>query len=208
MLKIVVYIFCVISVGGGSFFAEGAACEVINNCKCDREVRVYGSGTALKLTDYKDIIPIKNLTQNKALPGEILRTRLFYQGHADFSVAFLEKDRQPLQNDIVFQTMISYGAGLHESSMFLTNIVEEPYSENHPRCDRLLNQPGKWETFEARPIDVVINKDYNLILWYLGDGIGNKPFMSCYHPNVGKVQYIAFNGWDLNNVRYLVDCVY
>ncbi|KAL5280936.1 hypothetical protein ACFFRR_004756 [Megaselia abdita] len=159
MLKIVVYIFCVIFVGGGSFFTEGAACEVINNCKCDREVRVYGSGTAYKLTDYKEIIPIKNIKHNKALEGEILRTRLFYQGVADFSVAFLEKNRQPLGNDTVFQTIISYGVRQHESSMFLTNIVEEPWSETHPRCDRLLNQPGKWDVFQAHPIDVVINKD-------------------------------------------------
>ncbi|KAL5281066.1 hypothetical protein ACFFRR_004841 [Megaselia abdita] len=161
MFKIVVYILCVISVGTRSFFAEGAACEVTSNCKCNHEVRVYGSGTAYKLTDYKEIIPIKNLTNNKALEGEILRTRLFYQGIADFSVAFLEKNRQPLENDTVFQTIISYGTpfSYFESSMFLTNIVEDPWKENHPRCDRLSNQPGEWDVFEAREIDVVINKD-------------------------------------------------
>uniref|UniRef100_T1GJG7 Farnesoic acid O-methyl transferase domain-containing protein n=1 Tax=Megaselia scalaris TaxID=36166 RepID=T1GJG7_MEGSC len=32
------------------------------------------------------------------------------------------------------------------------------------------------------------------------------PFLSCYHPNIAKMKYLAFGTWNQNIVRYIFDC--
>ncbi|KAL5279374.1 hypothetical protein ACFFRR_003773 [Megaselia abdita] len=170
---------------------------------CKREVIVAGDGTEAGYLRFQDFLPIQNLTFNKATNGEILNLRFFYQGRADFSVMFSSKDKQPAASEKIFQTVLAYGPeGEHRSAIFLNNVVD---IEKTTKCDFVENIPNPMDPFYFQQVDVIVNKNYGLIMWFIPQH-GRSPLLTCFDPNIVNVKYIGFSGFSRNKVRYIFDC--
>uniref|UniRef100_T1H2B6 Farnesoic acid O-methyl transferase domain-containing protein n=1 Tax=Megaselia scalaris TaxID=36166 RepID=T1H2B6_MEGSC len=170
---------------------------------CEREVIVEGDGSESGYMRFQNFIPIANLSYNKANNGEILSLRFYFQGRADFSVIFSPQPKQPSSTEKIFQTVLAYGkGGERRSSIFLNNVVD---IYKTTKCDHVDNIPNPMDPFFFQQVDVIVNKNYGLIMWFIPQH-GRSPLLTCFDPNIVNIKYIGFSGFSRNKVRYIFDC--
>ncbi|KAL5280102.1 hypothetical protein ACFFRR_004217 [Megaselia abdita] len=180
----------------GSVLAYNANIDICHYGLCEKEIRSYNLGEPGEFIEPHSFLYIPALINNENKYDEILRTKFYFRGKSDFSVAVSKFEDSKIIP--FFQTIVAYYT--INSAIFTRKVYS---TGSTPYCYRT-TRDNMFSTVYYEEFLLVVTKG-GVMSWYIGNE--NTPFLRCFDIALKNINYISFSGYNSRSTDvYYADC--